>query len=77
MAVERSRESAIAMSLNPTRLWRRAFAPVDISSIVFFRIVFGGLVVWHVWRYFVTGTVAALWRSACWRFSSRLDSAIA
>lgn len=40
---------------------KRAFAPVDIASIVFFRIAFGSLLVWHVWRYFVGGTVATLW----------------
>ena len=40
---------------------KRAFAPVDIASIVFFRIAFGSLLVWHVWKYFVQGTVATLW----------------
>jgi hypothetical protein len=40
---------------------RRAFMPVDIASIVFFRIVFGTLVVWHVWKYFAGGAVASLW----------------
>lgn len=40
---------------------QRAFTPIDIASIVFFRIAFGSLVAWHVWRYFVTGTVRTLW----------------
>jgi hypothetical protein len=40
---------------------KRAFAPIDIASIAFFRIAFGSLVVWHVWKYFVQGTVATLW----------------
>src|ERR1700719_543239 len=29
-----------------------AFAPVDIASIVFFRIAFGLLMAWHVWTFF-------------------------
>lgn len=29
-----------------------AFAPVDIGSIVFFRIAFGLLMAWHVWTFF-------------------------
>jgi vitamin K-dependent gamma-carboxylase len=40
---------------------RRAFDKIDISSIVFFRIAFGSLVVWHVWKYFVDDTVRTLW----------------
>jgi vitamin K-dependent gamma-carboxylase len=40
---------------------RRAFERVDIASIVFFRIAFGSLIVWQVWKYFVQGTVATLW----------------
>jgi vitamin K-dependent gamma-carboxylase len=30
----------------------RAFAPVDIASLVFFRIAFGLLMAWHVWAFF-------------------------
>src|ERR1700682_2191983 len=39
----------------------RAFAPVDIASLVFFRIAFGSLMVWEVWRYFAKGLVALHW----------------
>ena len=35
-----------------TNLRQRAFAPVDIASLVFFRIAFGSLMMWEVWRYF-------------------------
>lgn len=34
------------------RARRSAFAPVDIASIVFFRIALGLLMAWHVWTFF-------------------------
>src|SRR5690349_6840422 len=40
---------------------RRALAPVDTASIVFFRVIFGGLIVWHVWSYYSHGAIASLW----------------
>ncbi len=33
-------------------LWSRLFSPVDISSLVYFRIAFGGIMLWEVIRYF-------------------------
>jgi vitamin K-dependent gamma-carboxylase len=33
-------------------LLRRLFAPIDIAPLVFFRIAFGALMLWEVWRYF-------------------------
>jgi hypothetical protein len=38
-----------------------AFAPVDIASLVFFRIAFGLLMVWEVSRYFAHHWIAADW----------------
>jgi len=35
----------------------RAFTPVDISSLVAFRIAFGAVLAWEVWRYFDHGWV--------------------
>jgi len=40
---------------------QRAFAPVDIASLVFFRIAFGVLMVWQVWTYFANGWIALHW----------------
>jgi vitamin K-dependent gamma-carboxylase len=40
---------------------KRAFTPVDIASLVFFRIVFGLLMVWEVCRYFNNGWVYSHW----------------
>lgn len=39
------------------RLGRALFEPVDISFLVFFRIVFGGILVWEVYRYFTRGWI--------------------
>ncbi len=39
----------------------RAFAPVDIASLVFFRIAFGLLMLWEVWRHFYYGWIATYW----------------
>ena len=44
-----------------TKLQRSAFAPVDIASIVFFRIAFGLLIAWEVCRYFRNGWVFSHW----------------
>jgi hypothetical protein len=40
------------------RLGADLFKPVDISFLVFFRIVFGGIVLWEAYRYFTHGWIA-------------------
>ena len=37
------------------------FAPVDIASLVFFRIAFGALMTWEVCRYFAYGWIGRYW----------------
>lgn len=37
--------------------WTRFFAPVDIASLIYFRIAFGTVMLWEVWRYFSHGWV--------------------
>jgi len=44
-----------------TKLQSRAFAPVDIASLVFSRIAFGLLMAWEVCRYFRNGWVFSHW----------------
>src|ERR1700693_4955052 len=39
----------------------RAFAPVDIASLVFFRVTFGLLMVWEVCRYFRNESIYHFW----------------
>ncbi len=36
---------------------QRLFEPVDIASLVFFRIAFGSIMLWEVWRYFDHGWI--------------------
>src|SRR5262245_5845548 len=40
------------------RLCAALFKPVDISFLVFFRILFGGIILWEVYRYFSYGWIA-------------------
>lgn len=40
------------------RLCAALFNPVDISFLVFFRILFGGIILWEVYRYFTHGWIA-------------------
>src|SRR5438105_3579318 len=43
------------------KLQKSAFASVDIASLVFFRIAFGLLMVWHVSWYFSGHRIARFW----------------
>jgi vitamin K-dependent gamma-carboxylase len=44
-----------------TKLQTRAFAPIDVASLVFFRIAFGLLMAWEVCRYFRNGWIYLFW----------------
>lgn len=39
------------------KLVANLFAPIDIASIVLFRIAFGAVMLWEVWRYFTLGRI--------------------
>jgi len=39
----------------------RAFAPVDIAALVFFRIAFGLLMIWHVYWHFSNDRITKMW----------------
>src|SRR5439155_16252275 len=39
-------------------LLARLFAPVDIASLAFFRVAFGAVMLWEVWRYFNYGWIS-------------------
>jgi vitamin K-dependent gamma-carboxylase len=49
----------LSASLTSARcaLCARLFAPVDITSLVYFRVVFGAIMLWEVWRYLSYGWV--------------------
>ena len=40
------------------RLGTALFKPVDISFLVFFRVLFGGIMLWEVYRYFTRGWIS-------------------
>jgi len=40
---------------------QRLFAPIDIASLVYFRIAFGAIMLWEVWRYFSKGWISRYW----------------
>jgi vitamin K-dependent gamma-carboxylase len=44
-----------------SKLQQRAFSPVDIASLVFFRIAFGFLLSWEVWSYFSYHRIGPAW----------------
>jgi hypothetical protein len=52
-----------------TGLRRRLFAPVDIASLVVFRIGFGAIMLWEVARYFTKGWIATHWLDPKFHFT--------
>ena len=51
------------------RLCAALFKPVDISFLVFFRIVFGGIMLWESYRYFTHGWIARYYVEPALTFS--------
>jgi hypothetical protein len=51
------------VSVSPpiSRIRAALFAPVDIASLVAFRIAFGGIMLWEMLRYFSHGWIARYW----------------
>jgi hypothetical protein len=48
--------------LSNERRWvARCFEPIDIASLVYFRIAFGALMVWEMWRCLVGHRLTSLW----------------
>ncbi len=50
-------------------LRQRLFQPVDIASLVFFRIAFGAILVWEAWRYFSRGWIERYYIDPLFHFS--------
>jgi vitamin K-dependent gamma-carboxylase-like protein len=44
-----------------TSVLGRLVAPIDIASLVYFRIAFGTIMLWEVWRYFEYGWIDLYW----------------
>lgn len=51
------------------RVLDRLFAPVDVMALVWFRIAFGLIVTWEVYRYFDRGWIDRYWVEPAVRFS--------
>ena len=47
------------------RLWtavrERLQTPVDVAVLIYFRIAFGAIMLWEMWRYSSTGWIARYW----------------
>ncbi len=52
-----------------SRLLGVLLAPVDIAGIVFFRIAFGALMLWEVWRYLDNGWIAEFYIDPAFHFT--------
>jgi hypothetical protein len=50
-------------------LLQRAFEPVDVASLAFFRIAFGAILLWEVLRYFTLGWIELTFLSPKFRFT--------
>ncbi len=51
------------------RLWSLLFGRVDIAGIAFFRIVFGAIMVWEVWRYATLGWITRYYVEPAFHFT--------
>ena len=67
MKADHSPEEWAAAS--PATLAGRFFAPVDIASLVFFRIGFGAIMLWEVWRYFDRDWIPRYWIEPTFHFT--------
>jgi hypothetical protein len=60
--VETAAPAVAVLSGAKEDFWRRVctvlFQPVDISFLVFFRVLFGGIMLWEVYRYFANGWIS-------------------
>ena len=70
-------ETALPIDKTSSSIWsglkQKSFAPVDIASLVYFRIVFSAVMLWEVWRYFSHDWISRYWMEptfhfTCWGF---------
>ncbi len=52
-----------------TQLIERLFAPVDVASLVYFRVMFGAIMLWEVWRYFDHDWIRRYWIAPTFHFT--------
>lgn len=52
----------LARQVDPSRrIADRLLRPVDIANLVFVRVAFGGILLWHLWELFQTGAIETLY----------------
>lgn len=52
----------------PRASWRRLFDPVDMAPLVYFRIIFGAILLWECWRYYDRGWIERYWVDKTFHF---------
>jgi len=57
------------MLKNQIKLQNRLFSPIDISLLVYFRIIFGAIMLWEVFRYFDHNWIDRYWIEPPFHFS--------
>ncbi len=71
--VQTAAPMVVASSGAKDSFWRRVcaalFKPVDISFLVFFRVLFGGIMLWESYRYFTHGWIARYYVEPALTFS--------
>lgn len=50
-------------------LLERLFTPIDIASLVYFRVAFGALLLWEVWNYYDHGWIETIWVDPVFTFT--------
>jgi len=60
--------STISLTEHTNVVIRKLFAPVDIASLVYFRILFGSIMIWEVFRFFSNGWIARYYINPTWLF---------
>jgi len=57
----REGEAPPAEPARPNPIWHRLFDPVDIAPLVYFRSIFGDIMLWECWRYYSAGWIDRYW----------------
>lgn len=65
--------TALPIDKTSSSIWsglkQRSFAPVDIASLVYFRIAFSAVMLWEVWRYFSHDWISRYWIEPTFQFT--------
>jgi hypothetical protein len=65
----RAETAAQGVRARLARKARRLFEPLDIASLVVFRIAFGGVMLWETWRYFTKDWIPRYWIEPSFHFT--------